>query len=246
MATLGNFTPTTWVSGSAPGISAAQLQRIEDQVELLDRPWSTADDTFDRDLTIDSITWHRNSGIIRIAAILAPWAAGNWSLGSAALPWWNLFVDYIADRSNALKFSFDTANEIRSWQNFVPSASNAVDLGLAARYWRTLHYASLSQHSDERDKPYMAPMGTVELEALRALRPIVFQRDGEERASFGFGAQTLQAWMDAWLPVGDYSMVTEPTPDTEERWGMDGTQLLPIMVGWMQQLFDRVDALEAG
>jgi hypothetical protein len=247
MATLGSFNPTTWVSGSAPGISAAQLQRLEDQIDLLDRPWSAQTETFDRDLVLDSITWHRNGGVVKVAAQLSPAVADNWNLGTAALPWQNLYVDYIADRNNALKFSFGTANETRSWQNFVPVATNAVDLGLPARYWRTLHYANLSQHSDERDKSYMAPVD-VPIAALRDLHPIRFQRDGDdERVSLGFGAQTLDVWVDDWLPVGpDYSMVTEPTPDTDERWGMDGTQLIPAMVGWMQELLERVEALEAG
>jgi hypothetical protein len=247
MATLGSFNPTTWVSGSAPGISAAQLQRLEEQIDLLDRPWSAQDETFDRDLVLDTITWHRNSGIIKVAAQLSPAVAGNWSLGTAALPWQNLFVDYIVDRVNAVKFGFIVPNQIRVFSSFLPNTSNTTDLGLSALYWRTLHYASLSQHSDERDKSYMAPVD-VPIDALRALRPIRFQRDGDdERISLGFGAQTLDVWVDDWLPVGpDYSMVTEPEPDTDERWGMDGTQLIPAMVGWMQELLERVEALEAG
>ncbi len=35
MPTIPTFTPTTWVEGAAPGISAAQLQRIDDQVDAL-------------------------------------------------------------------------------------------------------------------------------------------------------------------------------------------------------------------
>lgn len=42
MATRGSFSPTTWNNGAAPGISAAELQRIEDQIDALDEAWTDA------------------------------------------------------------------------------------------------------------------------------------------------------------------------------------------------------------
>ena len=200
MAYRGAYNETTWNSGAAPGISAAELQRIEAQIKVLDDAWIT-DNTLDigTQLYLNATS----AADIRPGGDVTPFLDGGGNLGSAALWWMSLYVNDI-------------------------------------------HYALLVLNSDERDKPYMAPVD-VPIAALRALRPIRFQRDGDdERVSLGFGAQTLDVWVADWLGAGDYSMVTEPTPDTDERWGMDATQLIPPMVGWMQELLGRVEALEAG
>jgi hypothetical protein len=294
MANRGQYVPTTWNSGAAPGISAAELQKIEDQIEALDVAWIT-----NGELDVGTQLYlNATSGAdIRPGGDVSPVLDGGGNLGSAALSWGGLYAEHILDENGVLVFSLalgpegtvlvskdlipavggirDLGSAASHWQglyveniqdengslafslslvsgvvlvskDLTPAVGGTVNLGQASSWWGTLHYQNLTQHSDERDKSYMAPVD-VPIDALRDLAPIRFRRDGDdERVSLGFGAQTLDVWVADWLPAGDYSMVTEPTPDTDERWGMDGTQLLPAMVGWMQELLERVEALEAG
>ena len=240
MAVRGGFNPTTWNSGAAPGISAAELQKIEDQIDVLDEVWWN---TYHIDVPAVLQIQAARAFATEFGGAVLPWASGSADLGNSTKSWGALFVHDIYDENGVVRLNLNA-----DWSpggNVWPTTSNAFDLGLTSNWWRVLHYATLTQHSDERDKPYIATLA-VTIDALRALAPIRFRRDGEARTSFGFGAQTLDVWLADWMPLEDYSMVTAPEPDTDDRWGMDGTQLLPIMVGWMQELLGRVEALEAG
>jgi hypothetical protein len=240
MAVRGGFNPTTWNSGAAPGISAAELQKIEDQIDVLDEVWWNVNHI---DVPAVLQIQAARAFATEFGGAVLPVFDGSKDLGNSTKSWAGLYAYDIYDENGVVRLNLNA-----DWSpggNVWPTTSNAFDLGLTSNWWRVIHYATLTQHSDERDKPYIAPL-SVPIAALRALVPIRFRRDGEDRTSFGFGAQTLDVWLADWLPAGDYSIVTAPGSDPDERWGMDGTQLIPALVGWMQELLERVEALEAG
>ena len=94
MATRGSFAPTTWNSGAAPGISAAELQRIEDQIDALDEAWT---DYASIDVGGQLFLNAASGADVRPGGDVSPLSDAGGHLGSAAVSWNRLYAYYLHD-----------------------------------------------------------------------------------------------------------------------------------------------------
>lgn len=134
----------------------------------------------------------------------------------------------------------------RSAEPSSASASNEITLGNSSVTNLRCNDTSISSLSDERDKTNIVDID-VGLDFIKDLRPVKFdwnRRDGsyEGRKDFGFIAQELDSVETSWGTT-EYTRLVNKSND--EKWEADPMKTYPIIVKAIQELAEKIEALEA-
>jgi hypothetical protein len=154
MANRGQYIPTTWNSGAAPGISAAELQRIEDQIEALDVAWIT-----NGELDVGTQLYlNATSGAdIRPGGDVSPVLDGGGNLGNAAVSWARLYAFSLYDPEGEPVLDLitgtlpggDPLDACRFYKDVIPGIDGGHNLGNSAQSWGTLWLFNLKNEVNQ-------------------------------------------------------------------------------------------------
>ena len=171
------------------------------------------------------------------------------------------FGDTAVEIRGAVKYNHSTeafvysVNGAFSYQmqptNFRPNSSNAFDLGASAARWRTVYANNALNTSDAAEKNSIKglPDGMAE-RLLRTIGPVSYRWNHEgkkAKTNFGFIAQTVaKALNGTGRDPEDYGMLHVGKPDEVlgDTWGLDYTQVTPLLTDVVVQLLDRIEELE--
>lgn len=140
---------------------------------------------------------------------------------------------------NGTAIAFNDGTE----QCFAKNASGDTNLMIDANGW--MWATKFQPYSDERLKEAIKPLAT-SLDHVRKLKPIRYRMRGQRREQAGFSAQDVARVLPMAV-AGVESPVHPGTGEREwegERLGIDMMALLGLAVGGIQELADRVEALE--
>jgi hypothetical protein len=153
---------------------------------------------------------------------------------------------------------YDHSQTVWRWDRSMrPATDSAHSLGTSSAKWLDIWAVDGSINtSDARTKPEMwnTELG---LNFIKELNPIGFRRDGRARPHEGFSAQQVKEAMTA-LGVADFAGYIDPSFEAEARaddpsfdndnhgpLGLRMTEFIGPIVKAIQELADRLDALEA-
>jgi hypothetical protein len=145
----------------------------------------------------------------------------------------------VAMEINDTTLNAEFANGSVTAQGFLPYQDDLYDLGSASLRFDDVYATNATiQTSDLRYKDDVEPLN-VGLEFVRRLQPLEYRRPGKPKKKYwGFGYQHLAA------DIGTGYAVTVEATTPEAAHGMRSEELIAPLVKAVQQLADRVDALE--
>ena len=164
--------------------------------------------------------------------------------------------------NNSLKARFTTV-QMTSYDDIRPSPDNTYDLGSSGARWDDVFASNGTIQTSDITLKTDVENTTLGLDFIDTLTPIEFKwADGGVRTHLGFSAQDIKQKLIDY--VGDdqnYALYTQgsyetqyeeneegelvETENTIERYGLRSSELIPVLVKAIQELKDRVEALEA-
>jgi hypothetical protein len=148
-----------------------------------------------------------------------------------------LWINYLKASRWGLIFQA-TDNDTGPVAAILFKATNSADVGSITC---TISSTSYNTSSDARLKRSIAPL-TAALERVRALRPVQFLWKADDSPGVGFVAEEVAQVVEG-VVTGDPDAVNEDGSIAPQQ--MDHSKLVPYLVGAVQALLARVEALEA-
>ena len=166
MATRGQYVPTTWNSGAAPGISAAELQKIEDQIAALDDAWLAG---FSLDVGEQLFLNALSEADIRLGGDIAPVSDNGSNIGNAVQSFGRVYAYDLYDQNGARVLELDAA---RFWKSVLPGADGGYNLGNSSQSWGSIFAFNLLNEAGQTVWDLsgdMWPRGHITLAAAKSL-----------------------------------------------------------------------------
>lgn len=156
---------------------------------------------------------------------------------------------------------FDWIGEYSGDYRFIlrPSVNGQGYLGSTTYRWNTGYFTNTITQSDKKDKENIAPLGDKAVAFIRALMPVSYTlKNGEGgRTHLGLIAQDV-ANAAKNTGMGDLSLYqaakidedgnelpySEDTPDENLSWGLNYTELIPVLIKAVKNLMQEVDNLK--
>ena len=208
----------------------------------------------------NSSIWFSTNGTTRWRILnggtLIPFLNNSYNIGLTSTHVNNMYVKAIGSGDASNNFDILLNNSL-AWRfqvnggHFLPLANNSYDIGTPSSAIQDLHYAgTLNNTSDARLKENVVRINSGDaLRSICLLDPVRFNYKEsykkDHKTTAGFLAQDVVPFIPESVKRGDNNYNAQYGDKDFKTWQMDTTKMIPFLVGAIQELSAKIEALEA-